>query len=185
MKRALFLLPLGLFLVVAGYFFWQLSYGRDPSIIPSALIDDPVPATELPALKDDKPGFGRADFGHADAAAEPVLVNVFASWCVPCRAEHPYITAIAETEGIAVYGINTKDRRQAALDWLRDLGDPYAKIGFDPEGKAVLDWGVYGYPETFLVNRRGKIVYKHVGPIHPELIDRELRPLIRAVLEES
>lgn len=185
MKRLIFLLPLGLFAVVAVYFAYQLLYGRDPSVLPSALIGDPVPASELPPLKGDKPGFGRADFGTPEAEADPVLVNVFASWCVPCRAEHPYITAIAEEEGIAVYGLNAKDTRQAAIQWLNNLGDPYTRIGFDPEGKAVIDWGVYGYPETFLINRRGEVVYKHVGPIHPDLIERELRPRIRAVMGEG
>ncbi len=185
MKRILFLLPLGLFIIVAGYFAWQLLYGRDPRIIPSALIGNPVPETELPPLKDDKPGFGRADFGSPDAEKAPVLVNVFASWCGPCRAEHPFVTALAKQESIEVYGLNAKDNRQAALDWLRDLGDPYAKIGFDPQGKAVLDWGVYGYPETYLVNGRGEIVFKHVGPLYPDLIERELLPRIRALKGEG
>lgn len=189
MRRALFLLPLGLFLVVAAYFAYQLLYGRDPSIVPSALIGDPVPDTVLPPLKADKPGFGPADFGAGTASGngsgEPILVNVFASWCGPCRAEHPHITALGRDQGIAIYGFNSKDTRDAAIDWLDELGDPYSKIGYDPSGRAGIDWGVYGYPETFLVNGRGEIVYKHVGPIHPQLIERELLPRIRALRGEG
>lgn len=171
-------IPLLLFLVIAGFFGYQLKFGGDARIIPSALIGDPVPEMELPPLKADKPGFGPGDFG-----GEPILVNVFASWCGPCRLEHPLITHLAQEEGITLYGINTKDKRQDALDWLAELGDPYDRIGFDPKGRATIEWGVYGYPETFLVSPAGEIVFKHVGPIHPQLIEEEIMPRVRAMRE--
>lgn len=178
-RRLLLLLPLLLFLVTAVYLARQLLSGRDPAHVPSALIGKSVPETILPPLKAGKPGFARVDFGTRDFPADPVLVNVFASWCVPCRAEHPYISALGRLEGVALYGFNVKDERKAALDWLQELGDPYARIGFDPAGRNAVEWGVYGYPETFLISPEGIVIYKHVGPLHPELIEREIMPRLR------
>ena len=170
------MLPLVAFLGIMGGMGYQLLYGTDPRLVPSALIGDAVPPTVLPALKTDKPGFGPTDFG-----GEPILVNVFASWCVPCRAEHPLITKLAENEGLTVYGLNSKDQRADALGWLNELGDPYDRIGYDPDGRAGIDWGVYGYPETFLVNPDGEIIYKYVGPITPRIINSEFMPRIEAL----
>jgi cytochrome c biogenesis protein CcmG/thiol:disulfide interchange protein DsbE len=169
-------------LVIAAMFTgfgYQLLSGNDPSLVPSALIDDPVPTVELPPLKAEKPGFGPNDFG-----GEPILVNVFASWCVPCRVEHPLITALAERYDITVYGLNSKDQRDAAIRWLEELGDPYDKIGYDPTGRAGIEWGVYGYPETFIISPDGRVVFKHVGPISPRLIDNEILPRIAAFRDE-
>jgi cytochrome c biogenesis protein CcmG/thiol:disulfide interchange protein DsbE len=169
-------------LVIAAMFTgfgYQLLSGNDPSLVPSALIDDPVPTVELPPLKAEKPGFGPNDFG-----GEPILVNVFASWCVPCRVEHPLITALAERHDITVYGLNSKDQRDAAIRWLDELGDPYDKIGYDPTGRAGIEWGVYGYPETFIISPDGRVVFKHVGPISPRLIDNEILPRIAAFRDE-
>lgn len=169
-------------LVIAAMFTgfgYQLLSGKDASIVPSALIGEPVPAVVLPPLKETKPGFGPEDFG-----GEPILVNVFASWCVPCRAEHPLITALARDHGITVYGLNSKDTRTAALNWLAELGDPYAKIGYDPSGRGGIEWGVYGYPETFIVSPAGEIVYKRVGPVSPRLIEEEILPRIIALRGE-
>ena len=131
-KFLLGLLPLLIFSGLIGAMGYQLLFGKDPSLIPSALIGDPVPRVELEALKQDKPGFGPQDFGPTPGNDQPILVNVFASWCVPCRAEHPIITALAEEQNIPVYGLNSKDTREAALDWLDELGDPYTRIGYDP-----------------------------------------------------
>ena len=170
------LLPLLVFSGLLAVFAYQLIGGRDPSIVPSALIGDLVPAVELPPLKPDKPGFGPQDFGGG-----PILVNVFASWCVPCRVEHPLITALAQDYGIPVYGLNSKDRRDAAIAWLDELGDPYTRIGYDPNGRAGIEWGVYGYPETFLINPAGEVVYKYVGPITPRLLEEEFLPRINAM----
>lgn len=170
------LAPLAVFMILVAVFGYQLLFGRDPSLLPSALIGEPVPQTELPALKTDKPGFGAMDFG-----GEPVLVNVFASWCVPCRVEHPLITQLAEEHGVPVFGLNSKDERDAAIAWLAELGDPYTRIGYDPTGRAGVDWGVYGYPETFLVSPAGEIVYKYVGPITPRIMNEEFLPRIEAL----
>lgn len=173
------LLPLVVFLGIMGAMGYQLLFGTDPRIVPSALIGDAVPEIVLPALKTDKPGFGPNDFG-----GEPILVNVWASWCVPCRAEHPLITRLAQDQGITVYGLNSKDQREDAIGWLEELGDPYAKIGFDPDGRAGIDWGVYGYPETFLVNQDGEVIYKYVGPVTPRVIENEFMPRIQALREQ-
>lgn len=172
------LLPLLAFLTLMGGMGYQLLFGTDPRLLPSALIGDPVPEIALPPLKSDKPGFGPGNFGN-----EPILVNVFASWCVPCRAEHPLITKLAQDDGVLVYGLNSKDKRQAALDWLSELGDPYTRIGFDPDGRASIEWGVYGYPETFLISPKGEVVYKFVGPITPRIIEDEFMPRIEALRE--
>ena len=180
-KFLLGLLPLLIFSGLIGAMGYQLLFGKDPSLIPSALIGDPVPRVELEALKQDKPGFGPQDFGPTPGNDQPILVNVFASWCVPCRAEHPIITALAEEQNIPVYGLNSKDTREAALDWLDELGDPYTRIGYDPTGRAGIEWGVYGYPETFLINLQGQVVYKYVGPISPRILNEEFLPRIEAL----
>ncbi|MEQ8442163.1 MAG: DsbE family thiol:disulfide interchange protein [Alphaproteobacteria bacterium] len=174
-RMAIGAVPLVLFSILVAIFAYQLLFGRDASIVPSALIGDPVPQVELPPLLEDKPGFGPDDFG-----GEVVLVNVFASWCGPCRLEHPLITALAEEMDIPVFGLNSKDERSAAIQWLNDLGDPYTRIGYDPDGRAGIEWGVYGYPETFVVSPEGEILFKHVGPISPRIIEQDILPLIEA-----
>ncbi len=171
MRRLLYLLPLVVFLGVAAYFAVGLT--RDPRIIPSALIDQPVPDFELPPLKPEKPGFSTADL-----RGKVILVNVFASWCVPCRVEHPQLMRLAR-EGIPIYGINWKDKREDAIAWLEELGDPFARIGYDRENKAGIEWGVYGVPETYIVDREGRIRYKHVGPMFPETLEQTILPLVR------
>lgn len=172
MRRLLFVLPLIVFLTLAGYLFVRL--GDDPSIVPSALIDRPTPQVEVPALKTDKPGLVPADF-----EGRVTLVNVWASWCIPCRAEHPLVTRLARDEGIPVYGLNWKDERGAAIAWLDELGDPYERIGHDLSGRAGIEWGVYGVPETYVIDRDGRIRYKRVGPLMPELVETEILPLVR------
>jgi cytochrome c biogenesis protein CcmG/thiol:disulfide interchange protein DsbE len=152
-----------------------IGLGRDPAIVPSALIDRPVPSFELPALLAAKPGFASADLG-----GKLKLVNVFASWCVPCRAEHPQLMRL-EREGVELYGINYKDEPDAARQWLASLGDPYARIGADRNGRVGIDWGVYGVPETFLVDGKGVIRYKHVGPITPEALNDTILPLLKTL----
>jgi len=172
MTRALFLLPLLIFGAVAGYFFVRL--GDDASVVPSALIDKPVPALETLPLLADKPGVKNTDF-----QGEVKVLNVWASWCIPCRAEHPLVTRLAEEEGVPVYGLNWKDRQNAAIAWLDELGDPYGKIGFDESGRAGIELGVYGVPETYIVDRDGRIRYKRTGPISPAVMEEEILPLIR------
>lgn len=172
-KRLLFFAPALVFLGIAV--FLAIGLFKDPSELPSALLDKPVPAFELPPLA------GRAmptGLATDDLKGEVTLVNVFASWCVPCRVEHPHITQLAD-EGVKVHAINYKDQPQAAVDWLQRLGDPYAAVGADVDGRVAIEWGVYGVPETFVVDADGTIVHKHVGPIQERDLENTIRPLLR------
>jgi len=172
MNRLFFLLPLLLFAAMAGYFFVRL--GDDASVVPSALIDKPVPQIDAPPLIEGKSGIKTADF-----TGEVKVLNVWASWCVPCRAEHPLVSRLAQTEGVPVYGLNWKDKKQDAVAWLNELGDPYAQIGFDESGRNGIELGVYGVPETYIIDKDGRIRYKRVGPLSPTILKDEVLPLIR------
>lgn len=176
-RRILFLLPLVVFAVMAAYF--VVGLGKDPRIVPSALIDKPVPDFDLPPLTEDRRGLATGDFG-----GEVALVNVFASWCVPCRAEHPLISRLAEEGVVKVYGLNWKDKKADALAWLEELGDPYDRIGHDLSGRVGIDWGVYGVPESYLIDKNGRIRYKHVGPIFSETLNDTVLPIIRELQAE-
>ncbi len=170
-KRVLFVLPLVIFVGISVWF--AIGLQRDPSVLPSALIDKPVPEFELPALLDDMPGFATGDFG-----GEVVMVNVFASWCVPCRIEHPILMRLAEDGVLPVYGLNWKDEKEDATGWLARLGNPYTRIGHDLSGRAGIEWGVYGVPETYLIGKQGRIRYKHVGAMYPDTLRNEILPRI-------
>jgi cytochrome c biogenesis protein CcmG/thiol:disulfide interchange protein DsbE len=172
MRRLLFALPLLAFAGIAAWFAVGLT--RDPSVLPSALIDRPMPGFTLPALPGtDTPGLSdQAIRGHV------ALVNVFASWCIPCRAEHPTFMRLAREGRVAVYGIAYKDRATDASNWLRALGNPYAAIGHDESGRVAIDWGVYGVPETYIVDAAGNIRYRHVGELTPEVMQRTILPLL-------
>jgi cytochrome c biogenesis protein CcmG/thiol:disulfide interchange protein DsbE len=177
MRRLLFLLPVVIFAVIAGYFLWGLAPDRDPRDIPTAMIDKPVPDFDLPAV----PGLAVPGLKTADlAAGEVVMVNFFASWCVPCRAEHQYLSALAEESGVPLYGINHRDKAEDAAAWLAELGNPYRRIGADP-GRAAVEWGVTGVPETFVVDGAGRIRWHHRGPLVPEIIERDVKPLLEAL----
>ncbi|MBP5858063.1 DsbE family thiol:disulfide interchange protein [Marivibrio halodurans] len=173
-SRLIFLIPLVLFLVLAGYFAVQLLSGEDPRAVPSALIDKPAPDFDLPGLYAGEPGFATADLKRGG----PVLVNVFASWCVPCRAEHPLLMRLAEEEGATIFGLNYKDKRADAKGFIEELGNPYARIGFDGEGRVAIDWGVYGVPETYVIDGSGRIRYKRVGPLQPRHLEEDILPLL-------
>ncbi|HIC80711.1 MAG TPA: DsbE family thiol:disulfide interchange protein [Kiloniellaceae bacterium] len=176
-QRLLLLLPLLLFLVVAGYFLWGLSPDRDPQALPSAMIDKPTPSFDLPPVPGlEQPGFASAELGNGDV----VMVNFFASWCVPCRAEHPYLTDLAARTGVPLYGINHRDKPEAAVAWLEELGNPYSRIGAD-SGRGAVEWGVSGVPETFILDGEGRIRYHHRGPILGQLIEDEVEPMLRAL----
>lgn len=172
MRRLIFLLPLLLFVGVGVAFF--LGFERDPRDIPSALIDKPVPDFALPALPGHKEGVSSAML-----KGDVTLVNVFASWCIPCKAEHPVITRLSKELGVTVRGINYKDKTEDALGWLQRNGDPYASIGADLDGRVSIDWGVYGVPETYLVDRQGRIRFKQVGPLTPQVVDEQILPMIK------
>lgn len=172
LRRLVYLVPLVAFIAIAGYFYLGLQ--RDSRKLPSVLIDQPVPSFALPPLFDDKPGLRTADLG-----GEVALVNVFASWCAPCRVEHPILIRLANNEKVPLYGINHKDRPEDAKRWLAELGDPYRRIGVDRDGRAGIEWGVYGVPETFIIDRQGRIRYRHVGPIMPQDLDKVILPKLR------
>lgn len=172
MRRLLYLLPLGAFVAIAIWF--AIGLTRDPSRIPSALLDRPVPEFTLPALD----GTGVAGLKAADLQGKVALVNVFASWCVPCRVEHPILMRLGGDAGVALYGISYKDKAEDSTRFLRELGNPYAAIGHDESGRVGIEWGVYGVPETFLIDRSGRIRHKHVGPISPKDLQETLLPLI-------
>ncbi|MAF95576.1 MAG: DsbE family thiol:disulfide interchange protein [Rhodospirillaceae bacterium] len=177
-KRTIYLVPLSVFLVMAVYF--AIGLTKDPKIIPSALIDKPVPEFSLPPIDNGTPqGYGKG-FSSADLKGNGVsVINVFASWCLPCRTEHPFITRLAKMKVARVYGLNYKDNPKNALKWLRELGDPYDAIGSDRRGRVGIDWGVYGVPETFIVDNDGRIRLKHVGPLSAKLLEEKILPVIR------
>lgn len=173
-------IPLLVFLALAGIFALQLKSG-DPAKLPSALMGKNAPDFTLPALEQSGvPGLSRADLGQGQVA----LVNVFASWCVPCRDEHPTLMALAQDKRFHLYGINHKDAPENAVQFLRVLGNPYTRIGADMDRRASIEWGVYGVPETFVIARNGRIAYKHVGPLTPQLVQTKLMPAIEAALKE-
>lgn len=173
-------LPLAAFLGLAAFFAVSLRQG-DPARLPSALVGKPAPAFELPPIENlggdggAVPGFSRSDLGKGRVG----IVNVWASWCTPCVAEHPYLTQLAKDSGVPLYGINYKDKPENARRFLGRYGNPFAAIGADQSGRTAIEWGVAGVPETFIVDKQGRIAYKHVGPISPEIIDRDLMPAIR------
>ncbi|SHF77848.1 cytochrome c biogenesis protein CcmG, thiol:disulfide interchange protein DsbE [Loktanella atrilutea] len=161
-----------LVLALLATFGWELLYG--PSILPSALIGKQVPTFALP------PVLGRNDgLSTRDLAGHVSIVNVFASWCVPCRAEHPVFMAFSKTGEVPLYGINYKDPPEQARAWLDELGDPYARIGADRDGRAGIEWGVYGVPETYIVAADGTIAYRHVGPVSQAILNDTLLPIVQ------
>jgi len=167
--------PLAVFAVLAAVFFIGLE-GDDPSVVPSALIGQEVPAFELPPLE----GMGLPGLASADLARGKVtLVNVFASWCGPCRLEHPVLMELSKRGDIAVVGINYKDEPENARRFLASLGVPYQAVGADPTGRASIDWGVYGVPETFVVDGRAIIRFKWVGPVSDKKALERLEAAIR------
>jgi cytochrome c biogenesis protein CcmG, thiol:disulfide interchange protein DsbE len=173
--------PLGIFCVLALIFAYGLSTG-DPSRLPSALIGKRVPAMTLPALEGltdgtrPVPGFDSADLTKGEVS----VVNFWASWCAPCVQEHPLLVVLKQRAGVPIYGVNYKDQAVAARRFLGRYGNPFAAVGTDANGRAAIEWGVYGMPETFIVNGKGEIVYKHVGPISPETLEEKLIPAIQA-----
>ncbi len=169
--RWLAFLPLVLMLVLGGVF-W-LNMGKNPAELPSALVGKPVPDFDLPPLPGRTDGLAAADLRDG----QPKLVNVFASWCVPCRIEHPVLMDL-QRQGIPVVGINYKDEPAKALAFIDQLGDPYARIGADRDGRVAIDWGVYGVPETFVIDRGGRIVLRFPGPLSPEIVQDRILPAL-------
>lgn len=170
------LVPAGLFLIIAAFFLVAVFRG-DPSRVPSPLIGRVVPEFSLPAIAGtDRPGLATADF----AQGMPVIVNVWASWCVPCRDEHAILSELKKLTDAPIYGLNYKDSAEAAKNFLAELGNPFTRIGADAKGRVAIDWGVYGVPETYIVDGKGHIAYKHVGPLTAQIVDEEILPALRA-----
>jgi len=180
MNRLFYILPLAAFLVIGGYLAVGLTL--DPQKLPSMLEGEPVPAFDLEGLK------GRDDkgFANTDLKGEVSLVNVFGSWCVACRVEHPFLMRIKENGWVPIHGIDWREpNREAGPGWLKRHGDPYTLAGDDPKSKAAIAFGVTGAPETFVVDKQGIIRYKHVGPIDEKVWTETLKPLIDHLREQG
>ena len=165
------LVPLLIFIVLV--IFLGIGLTLDPREVPSPLIDKPMPVFSLNQLKETDQKLGSSDFIN-----EVSLLNVWASWCVACRTEHPVLVDLAKSGVINIYGLNYKDEREDALRWLDYYGDPYAKSAHDLDGMVGLDFGVYGVPETFIIDRKGIIRYKHIGPVTDDILKNKLMPII-------
>lgn len=169
--------PLVILVGLIALFYFNID--RDPDFVPSVLINKPAPQVTLePVDGADRPGFGPDDL-----QGQVTLVNVFASWCIPCRDEHPVLMQLAD-EGVPIFGINQKDAPENAVAFLSDLGNPYTRIGADPDNRASIEWGVYGVPETFVVDANGVITYKHTGPLTERSLEEGLRPALAAARGE-
>jgi cytochrome c biogenesis protein CcmG/thiol:disulfide interchange protein DsbE len=170
-SRLLLFGPALLFLGLVAAF--ALGLGRDPKLVPSPLIGKPVPDFALPAVK------GRSlGLASGDLKGEVSLVNVFASWCVACREEHPVLMRLKADGTVPIHGLDYKDKPDDAARWLDEMGDPYTPTGADIDGRVAIDWGVYGVPETFVVDARGRIAFKQVGPITLEILEETILPLV-------
>ena len=169
MKRSL--LPLAVFAVLIPFFIIGLT--KDPRELPSPFIDEPAPEFSLPSLTEPEKTVGSSDY-----AGKYALINVWATWCVGCRQEHNFLMELSRSQDVPIYGINWRDDRDEALRWLQALGDPYVASGFDADGRVGIDWGVYGAPETFLVNADGIVLHKHLGPLDATAWERDFVPKI-------
>ena len=154
--------------------FW-VGLHRDPRLVPSPLIGKAAPAFDLPTLGGSPPRMTTADL-----RGKPVLVNFFASWCAGCQDEHPYLMQLAQSGDVRLVGVDYKDAVSDVRGWLSQHGSPYAQVLSDTDGRAGIDWGVYGVPETFVLDAGGTIVYKQIGAMTPEAFERDIRPLLRA-----
>ncbi|HYE45323.1 MAG TPA: DsbE family thiol:disulfide interchange protein [Caulobacter sp.] len=179
MRRLAFILPVLAFLGIAGVLAFGL--GRDPKILPSMLIGKPLPAFDLP---DVRAGSGGKGLASRDFRGEPMLLNVFASWCVSCRVEHPFLMRLAREGAVPLHGLNWKDKGDAGARWLTQFGDPFDRVGYDPTGRTGVDLGVTGAPETFVIDAKGVVRYRHVGPVTPEVWTSKLEPLLRRLRAE-
>lgn len=170
MKR--FLIPLGIFIVLL--LFLAVGLRLDPRTVPSPLIDKPAPAFTLPRLDDPQ-----QRVSEKDLLGKVWLLNVWASWCVSCREEHPVLVDLSKRNLVPIYGLNYKDERKDALAWLGQFGNPYTISIMDADGRVGIDYGVYGVPETYVIDKQGVIRYKQIGPVTPEVLDAKILPLVR------
>lgn len=179
MRYAFFVLPLLLLGALVAIF--AASMDRDPNLVRSVLIDKPAPAFAMDAV----PGLDVPGFDTETLKGEVSVVNVFASWCIPCRDEHPLLVEVKEISGVRLFGINQADAPENVRAFLAELGNPYDAVGADPNRRVSIDWGVYGVPETFVVDARGVITFKHVGPLTRTDIQTSLLPAIDAARDVS
>ena len=175
MKKQLFIIPFIVFLIILLTFFYLLTIERNPSKLPSNLLDKNVPNFETKSLLKNEKFVSSKEFGN-----EIMLVNFFATWCEPCRDEHVYIKRFSSEKEIRVIGINYKDNPKKAIQWLKNLGNPYSDVLVDKDGRIAIDWGVYGMPETFIVNSKRIIKYRHVGPITKKIY-KKINLLIKEI----
>jgi len=167
-----FLLPLGIFIVLVV--FLAIGLNRDPREVPSPLVGKPAPAFALPLLH--KP---ESSFAPKDMQGKVWLLNVWASWCVSCRQEHPILVELAKSGLVPIYGLNYKDPREDALKWLKQFGDPYTLSIVDAEGRVGIDYGVYGVPETYVIDKAGVIRFKQIGPVTQDALEKTILPLVK------
>jgi cytochrome c biogenesis protein CcmG, thiol:disulfide interchange protein DsbE len=179
MRRLVYLLPVLLFGVLAAYFAAALRPGYNPQELPSAMIGKEAPAFDLAALG------GNGRLSRDALKGRPFVINFFASWCVPCRIEHPLLMRLAQADHIPLYGVAYKDKPQDSQRLLAQMGDPYRAIGIDRDGRTGLDFGVYGVPETYVVDATGHIRKRFVGPLTAEQVDQELLPLLKRLSASS
>jgi cytochrome c biogenesis protein CcmG/thiol:disulfide interchange protein DsbE len=172
MKALRYIIPLAIFAALVAFFAVGLT--RDPREVPSPLIDKPAPQFQLARLHEPA-----QVFTPEEMKGKVWLLNVWASWCVSCRVEHPLLVEMSKKNLAPIVGLNYKDKRDDGLQWLEKFGNPYTLSAFDVEGKVGIDYGVYGVPETFVIDKQGVIRYKQIGPITPEALDKTLIPLIR------
>ncbi len=166
-----FLIPLALFIVLVG--FLAVGLNRNPRDVPSPLVGKPAPVFTLPQLAD-----GSKSFGTADMKGKVWLLNVWASWCVSCRQEHPLLVSFAKQGTVPIVGLNYKDQNADAKKWLAQFGNPYTLSAVDADGRVGIDFGVYGVPETYVIDKAGMIRLKHTGPITPESLEKQILPLV-------
>ena len=178
LRRLIFIAPFAAFTALVTYFAAGLQ--RDPSIIPTVLIDQQIPEFDMPAIEGYEMGFSSADLD-----GEVSLVNIFGSWCLACRIEHPLLMELAEKGAVPIMAIDWKDPPGAGAEWLKRYGDPYTRIGDDFAGRVAIDFGVTGAPETFVVDKNGRIRYKQIGPITPQIWREDLEPIIRELRNEG
>ena len=175
MKKKIFIFPFLFFIFILLAFFYLLMTERNPSELPSNLLNKNVPKFEANSLIKNEKFISSEEFGN-----EIVLVNFFATWCKPCLQEHDYIKRFSSEKKIRIIGINYKDNKKAAINWLNKLGNPYSDIPIDKDGRIAIEWGVYGIPETFLINSKGVIKYKHIGPV-TEKIYKKINVLVEKI----
>jgi cytochrome c biogenesis protein CcmG, thiol:disulfide interchange protein DsbE len=167
-----YLIPLAIFGVMVIFLYVGLN--NDPHLVPSPLINKSAPTFQLPQLQDPSKSFSAKEM-----RGKVWLLNVWASWCIPCREEHPVVMKLSKSGIVPVYGLNYKNKREEALEWLSDFGNPYVVIASDLDGRVGIDYGVYGVPETYLIDRDGVIRFKQIGPLTPDIVETKILPLVK------